>query len=92
VTDGKPDTVWFRVVSWQGLAEKVNEYLTKGRQVNVEGRLLTREWEGQDGKKRMSLDVVASKILFLGPKSPQEKAGEAAPVGEEAGGEEDIPF
>ncbi|GAJ05101.1 unnamed protein product, partial [marine sediment metagenome] len=41
-------------------------------------------------KKHTSLDVVASKIVFLGTK-PQEKAGEAVPVGEEAGGEEDIP-
>lgn len=92
VTDGKSDTVWFRVVSWEGLAERVNEYLTKGRLVYLEGRLRPREWEGQDGKKHMSLDVVASKVVFLGAKSPQEKAGEAAPVGEEAAGEEDIPF
>ena len=91
VTDGKSDTVWFRVVSWEGLAERVNEYLTKGREVFVEGRLCLREWEGQDGKKHTSLDVVASKVVFLRPK-PQEKAGEAAPVGEEAAGEEEIPF
>jgi len=87
VTDGKADTIWFRVVTWQGLAEKVNEYLTKGRQVYVEGRLRPREWDGQDGKKRTSLDVVASKVIFLGAKS-QEKPEEAA--GEEAG--EDVPF
>ena len=85
VTDGKSETVWFRVVSWQGLAEKVNEYLTKGRQVYVEGRLRPREWEGQDGKKHTSLDVVASKVVFLGAKSSQEKT-------EGAGGEEDISF
>jgi len=87
VTDGKADTIWFRVVTWQGLAKKVNEYLSKGRQVYVEGRLRPREWEGQDGKKRTSLDVVASKIVFLGAKSPQGKP-EAA--GEEPG--EDVPF
>lgn len=95
VTDGKSDTVWFRVVTWERLAETVNEYLIKGRQVYVEGRLRPREWEGQDGKKHTSLDVVASKIVFLGAKASQEKAGEAiAPVGkpEEAAEEEDIPF
>lgn len=95
VTNGKSDTVWFRVVTWEGLAETVNEYLTKGRQVYVEGRLRPREWEGQDGKKHTSLDVVASKVVFLGAKSSQEKTGEAiAPVGkpEEATTEEDIPF
>ena len=84
VTDGKSDTIWFRVVTWQGLAEKVNEYLTKGRQVYVEGRLRPREWEGQDGKKRTSLDVVASKVIFLGAKSQGKP--------EEATGEEDTPF
>lgn len=92
VTDGKSDTVWFRVVSWEGLAEKVNQYLTKGRQVYVEGRLRPREWEGQDGKKHTSLDVVASKIVFLGAKSSQEKDGGATPSGEQAGGEGDTPF
>ena len=85
VTDGKSDTVWFRVVSWQGLAEKVNEYLTKGRQVFVEGRLRPREWEGQDGKKHTSLDVVASKVVFLGAKPGEKPEGT---VGEE----ENIPF
>lgn len=71
-TGKKDDTVWFRVVCWQGLAEKVNEYLVKGRQVYVEGRLHPKTWEGKDGQLRTSLDVMADKVVFLGAKPEAE--------------------
>ena len=48
----REETEWFRVVTWNRLAETCSQYLTKGRLVYVEGRLQTRSWEGQDGQKR----------------------------------------
>lgn len=54
------------IVVWNKLAEIVAEFLKKGRQVYVEGRLATREWEGQDGQKRRTTEIVASEVIFLG--------------------------
>lgn len=63
----KKDEVEFHnIVVWAKLAEICAEYLKKGRQVYIEGRLSTREWEGQDGQKRRSTEVVASEVIFLG--------------------------
>jgi single-strand DNA-binding protein len=72
VSEGKSDTVWFRISCWRGLAELTNKYLRKGQQVYVEGRLRPREYEGQDGKRRFTLDVVAEKVVFLGHKPENE--------------------
>lgn len=69
ITDSgeKKDEVEFHnIVVWAKLAEICAEYLKKGRQVYIEGRLSTREWEGQDGQKRRSTEVVASEVIFLG--------------------------
>jgi single-strand DNA-binding protein len=60
------DTQWFRVVAWAQLAEICNRYLTRGRQVFVEGRLQTRSWEGQDGTRRYVTEVVAQDVVLLG--------------------------
>ncbi|MDO8599972.1 MAG: single-stranded DNA-binding protein [bacterium] len=63
----KHDEVEFHnIVTWNRLAEICVEYLKKGKQVYIEGRLSTREWEGQDGQKRRSTEVVASEVIFLG--------------------------
>lgn len=61
----KQETEWFTVVTWRKQAETCNQFLTKGRQVYVEGRLRTRNWEGQDGQKRSRVEVVANRVLFL---------------------------
>src|ERR1044072_8151497 len=60
-TDGqtREETEWFRVVAWQKLAEQCNEYLHKGSRVYVEGRLQTREWQGQDGQPQRTVEVIA---------------------------------
>jgi single-strand DNA-binding protein len=68
VSDGKVDAVWFRVSCWRTLAELTNKYLLKGQQVYVEGRLRPREYEGPDGKRHSTLDVIADKVVFLGRK------------------------
>ena len=61
----REETEWVTVVCWEKLAETVSQYLQKGRQAFVEGRLQTRSWEGQDGQKRYKTEVVASTVQFL---------------------------
>jgi single-strand DNA-binding protein len=59
-------TEWHRVVVWGKLAELCGEYLKKGRQCYVEGRLQTREWQDKDGQKRYTTEIVANQVVFLG--------------------------
>lgn len=59
-------TEWHRIVAWNKLAEICGEYLSKGRQVYIEGKLQTRKWEDRDGNTRYTTEVVAREIVFLG--------------------------
>ncbi|MGE0762060.1 MAG: single-stranded DNA-binding protein [Bdellovibrionales bacterium] len=59
-------TEWHRVVVWGKLAELCGRYLSKGRQVYIEGRIQTRQWEDQQGQKRYTTEVVAQTVQFLG--------------------------
>lgn len=59
-------TEWHRVVFFNRLAEIAAEYLRKGSQVYVEGRLQTRKWQGQDGSDRWSTEIVAAEMQMLG--------------------------
>lgn len=59
-------TEWHRVVVWGKLADLCGRYLSKGRQVYVEGRLQTRSWEDQQGQKRYTTEIVANTVQFLG--------------------------
>lgn len=95
--DGSPgeETVWFRVTAWRRLAETCNQYLNKGRQVLVEGRLRPdpetggpRIWTGQDGVARASFEITALNVKFLG----RRDEGVAMGPEEEAIEEEEIPF
>ena len=61
----KDETEWFRIIAWQKLAEQCNEYLRKGSKVYIEGRLQTREWQGQDGQNRQIVEVVANDMVML---------------------------
>jgi single-strand DNA-binding protein len=82
---------WHRVVAFGKLAETCGEYLKKGRQVYVEGRLRTREFEMKNnGGKRQRSEIVASRVQFLGP-PPAEKT-EASAIDEPATPAEDVPF
>lgn len=67
-TDGErhTETEWFNVVSWGNLAEICKQFLTKGQQVYVEGRLQTRRWEDNDGVKHTSVEIVANETMMLG--------------------------
>jgi len=61
----KERTEWHRIVAWRRLGEICGEYLSKGRQVYIEGRLQTRQWE-KDGVTRYSTEIVASNMQMLG--------------------------
>ncbi len=82
----RQETEWFSVVVWGKQAESCNQFITKGKQVYVEGRLRTRSWEGQDGQKRFRTEVVANRVIFLDRRAlaPLPEEGELEP--------EDLPF
>ena len=84
--ESKEETDWFRVSVWGKQAEQCNQFLSKGKQVYVEGRLHARSWEGQDGQMRTSLEVNAERVLFLG-----RRDSVSLPGGEEIE-PEDLPF
>ena len=59
-------TEWHRVIAWARLAEVVEQYLRKGKQIYVEGRIQTRQWQDQQGQNRYTTEVVAQSIMMLG--------------------------
>ena len=59
-------TEWHRVVLWGKTAETLAEYLLKGRQIYVEGRLQTRQWDDRDGNKRYTTETRADRVVLLG--------------------------
>jgi single-strand DNA-binding protein len=59
-------TEWHRIVAWGRLGEICSQYLRKGKQVYIEGRLQTRSWDDQDGNKRYSTEIVAQTMQMLG--------------------------
>jgi single-strand DNA-binding protein len=80
--DGEEVTTWFRVSMWGRQAELAKEYLQKGRQVYIEGRLSQREWTDRDGNKRTSLEVHGTDLHFLGGRGDEFAAGAASGGGE----------
>jgi len=64
----KEDVCYVDITVWGKQAENCAEYLSKGRPAFIEGRLRLNEWEGEDGKKRSKLEVVAISVQFLGSK------------------------
>lgn len=97
-------TEWHRIVVWGKQAELCGEYLKKGRQCYVEGRLQTREWTDKEGKKNYTTEVVAQNVVFLGGRdgAPSGRKGGPddfgpPPPGMDEGpapanGDDDIPF
>lgn len=86
----KQEASFIRVVVWGRRAEVCGEYLNKGSLVFVEGRLQTRSWEGQDGGRRSSVEVVADNVQFLG-RTTQKAPGEAPPEAAETKQEDILP-
>jgi len=62
----REETEWFNIVAWGNLAEICSQHLGKGQQVYIEGRLQTRGWEDDTGKKHFRTEVVASEMIILG--------------------------
>ena len=97
----RDETAFLTVIAWGKTAENCSEYLDKGSQILVEGRIQTRDWEGKDGQKRSATEVVAERVEFVSRlKSGARGAGAPAPVGapqgfpdETPGGsDDDVPF
>ncbi|MBW1995892.1 MAG: single-stranded DNA-binding protein, partial [Deltaproteobacteria bacterium] len=65
----KERTEWHRIVAFRKLAEICGEYLSKGRQVYIEGRLRTRDWEDKEGNRRTTTEIVADQMLMLGSRT-----------------------
>lgn len=76
-------TEWHRIVFFNRLAEIAGEYLKKGSQVYVEGKLQTRKWQGQDGQDRYTTEIVANEMQMLGGRSGGGAGGgfDSAPMG-----------
>ncbi len=99
----KDITTWHRIVAWGKLAEFVQQYLTKGIKVYVDGKLTSRQWTTKTGEPRTTVEVVAREIVILSPRGetpPAYSQSEPAPMEEELDAgfeappddEEDIPF
>jgi len=69
-------TEWHRIVAFGRLAEICGEYLNKGKQVYIEGRLQTRSWNDKDGNKRWATEIIANNMQMLGPAGRQTGSGE----------------
>jgi single-strand DNA-binding protein len=89
----KERTEWHRITAWRKLGEICGEYLSKGRQVYIEGKIQTRSWEDKDGNTKYTTEIIASDVQFLGNRADtqptQENAtGRSTPKPED----DDIPF
>ena len=95
----KERTEWHRIVAWRRLGEICGEYLSKGKQVYVEGRIQPRSWEDRDGNKKYTTEIIANDIQFLGSR---DMSGGGRPSGGGGGDfqgapgpgpeDDDIPF
>jgi single-strand DNA-binding protein len=100
-------TEWHRIVVWGPLADFSEKYLTQGKQILLEGKLRTRQWQDKDGNKRSTTEVEAQNIVLLGRReeSGHEEAvvdnqsapdfpmeGDETAHGSGSGGDDDIPF
>lgn len=88
----REETEWFNCTTWGRLAEISQQYLHKGSRVYIEGRLSTRQYDGQDGQRRTSLDVVVSELQMLEPR-PRGEMPESMPAAADEPSELDnVPF
>jgi len=74
------ETEWFNIVTWGNLAEICKQYLTKGQQVYIEGRLQTRKWEDNEGTKHISVEIVANEMMILGERKDGNQAQSGEPL------------
>ena len=92
----RSETEWFNIVSWGNLAEICKQYLYKGQQVYIEGRLQTRRWEDKEGQKHTSVEVVANEMMMLGDRRDNSRQSQEAAQGDEPSepvtDEDEFPF
>jgi len=74
--DKQERTEWHRIVVWGKTGENCGKYLAKGRQVYIEGRLQTREWDDKEGNKRQTTEINAQTVQFLGSKGDSQERQE----------------
>ena len=91
------ETEWFNVVAWGNLAEICKQYLTKGQQVYIEGRLQTRRWDDKEGVKHTSVEVVANEMMMLGERrdhnnQSQQPSDAVSDDSEMTANEDEFPF
>ena len=97
------NTEWHRVVAWGKLAEICGQYLQKGKQVYIEGKIRTRQWQDQSGQKRYTTEIVANDMVMLGRAGertefsddavtvpPDDDAGSGPDL--DTGSDDDLPF
>ena len=63
--DKQTKTDWHNVVAWNNTADIIEKYVTKGKEIAIEGRLANRSWDDKDGNKRYSTEVVANELLMF---------------------------
>jgi single-strand DNA-binding protein len=85
-------TEWHNIVAWGKLGEICGEYLTKGKQVYIEGRITTRSWDDRDGNKRYTTEVKADNMIMLGGAGSNDAASDSSSDVPAASIEDDIPF
>jgi single-strand DNA-binding protein len=99
----KEDTQWHRVILWGKTAESLQDYLTKGKQIYVEGKLQTRKWKDKDGNDKYTTEVRGDRVVLLSGgggsrgdggagRSADESTGHAEPGGSVELTDDDIPF
>lgn len=91
------ETEWFNIVAWGNLAEICKQYLSKGQQVYIDGRLQTRRWDDKEGQKRTSVEIVANEMMMLGERRDASHAHETPPPADDGDSlsvpnEPDFPF
>ena len=92
----RSETEWFNIVAWGNLAEICKQYLHKGQQVYIEGRLQTRRWEDKEGQKHTNVEVVANEMMMLGDRRDNNKSTQESDQDEEIAepmaDEDEFPF
>jgi len=68
-------TEWHNIVAWNKLADLSKRYLVKGRQVYIEGRIRTRDWDDKDGNKRRTTEIIVSQMVLIGSRPEGMEAG-----------------
>ena len=77
------ETEWFNIVAWGNLAEICKQYLNKGQQVYVEGRLQSRNWDDAEGNKHTSVEIVANEMIMLSERREADTSADTEPADED---------